>query len=43
VTTMTIATTLEDQTWELALRLVPPDWWDRRTTSLAAATRARRS
>jgi hypothetical protein len=42
VTTMTIAATLEDETWELALRLVPPDWWDRRTTSLAAATHARR-
>jgi hypothetical protein len=39
VTTMNIAAFLENETWELALRLVPEDWWDRRTTSLAAATR----
>lgn len=41
VTTMHIAATLEDETWDLALRVVPEDWWNRRTTSLAAATRAR--
>ena len=43
VTTMHIAATLEDETWDLALRVVPEDWWNRRTTSLAAATRARRN
>jgi hypothetical protein len=37
ITTINIAVTLEDQTWTLALRVVPPDWWDRRTGDLAAA------
>lgn len=42
VTTLTIAARLEDATWDLALAVLPEDWWDRRTVRLAAATRPRR-
>jgi hypothetical protein len=28
-----------DATWDLALRVLPQAWWDRRTAQLAAATR----
>jgi hypothetical protein len=31
-----IAIRLEDETWAIALRVVPPDWWDTRTDELAA-------
>jgi hypothetical protein len=31
-----IAIRLEDETWAIALRVVPPDWWDMRTDELAA-------
>jgi hypothetical protein len=31
-----IAIGLEDETWAIALRVVPPDWWDARTDELAA-------
>ena len=43
ITTINIGANLEDATWELALRVVPEAWWDRRTSQLAAATRVRRS
>ena len=39
VGTITIGANLEDATWDLALRLLPQAWWDRRTSQLAAATR----
>jgi hypothetical protein len=35
-----IAIRLEDETWALALRVVPPDWWDKRTDELAAPAHA---
>jgi hypothetical protein len=35
-----IAIQLEDETWALALRIVPPDWWDKRTDELAAPAHA---
>src|SRR6266849_4272734 len=38
--TINIGASLEDATWDLALRLLPQAWWDRRTTELAASTRA---
>jgi hypothetical protein len=31
-----IAIRLEDETWAIALRVVPPEWWDARTEELAA-------
>src|SRR5580698_6615251 len=31
-----IAIRLEDETWAIALSVVPPDWWDLRTDQLAA-------
>jgi hypothetical protein len=31
-----IAIRLEDETWGIALRVVPPNWWDVRTDELAA-------
>jgi hypothetical protein len=31
-----IAIRLEDETWAIALHVVPPDWWDKRTDELAA-------
>ena len=37
--TIKIGAGLEDATWDLALRLLPQAWWDRRTVELAAATR----
>ncbi|HEV3309590.1 MAG TPA: hypothetical protein VG815_03625 [Chloroflexota bacterium] len=37
--TINIGATLEHETWDLALRLLPEAWWDRRTVQLAAATR----
>jgi len=37
--TINIGANLEHATWELALRLLPQAWWDRRTVELAAATR----
>jgi hypothetical protein len=37
--TINIGANLEDATWDLALRLLPQAWWDRRTVELAAATR----
>jgi hypothetical protein len=40
ITTMNIGANLEDSTWDLAIRLVPVAWWDRRTAALAAATRS---
>ena len=43
ITTINIGATLEDSTWDLALRVVPEAWWDRRTSELAAATRRPRS
>jgi len=42
VGTIKIGASLEDATWDLALRLLPEEWWDRRTVELAAATRAGR-
>jgi hypothetical protein len=38
--TINIGANLEDATWDLALRVLPQAWWDRRTADLAAATRA---
>ena len=38
--TINIGAGLEDATWDLALRVLPEAWWDRRTAELAAATRA---
>jgi hypothetical protein len=35
-----IAIRLEDETWAKALRVVPPDWWDKRTDELAAPAHA---
>lgn len=35
-----IAIGLEDETWAIALRVVPPDWWDARTDELAAPAHA---
>ena len=35
-----IAIRLEDETWAIALRVVPPDWWDMRTDKLAAPAHA---
>ena len=35
-----IAIRLEDETWAVALRVVPPDWWDMRTDELAAPAHA---
>jgi hypothetical protein len=40
--TINIGAGLEDETWDLALRILPQDWWDRRTVQLAAAARAAR-
>jgi hypothetical protein len=38
--TINIGAGLEDATWDLALRVLPQEWWDRRTAELAAAARA---
>jgi hypothetical protein len=35
-----IAIRLEDETWAIALRVVPADWWDTRTDELAAPAHA---
>jgi hypothetical protein len=35
-----IAIRLESETWAIALRVVPPDWWDMRTDELAAPAHA---
>ena len=35
-----IAIRLEDETWALALHVVPPGWWDKRTDELAAPAHA---
>jgi hypothetical protein len=35
-----IAIHLERETWAVALRVVPPDWWDSRTDELAAPAHA---
>ena len=35
-----IAIRLDDETWALALRVVPPEWWDKRTDELAAPAHA---
>jgi hypothetical protein len=40
--TINIGAGLEDATWDLALRLLPQTWWDRRTAELAAAARTPR-
>jgi len=40
--TIKIGASLEDATWDLALRILPQAWWDRRTAELAAATRSAR-
>jgi hypothetical protein len=40
--TINIGAGLEDATWDLALRILPQAWWDRRTVELAAATRTSR-
>jgi len=40
--TINIDAGLEDATWDLALRILPQAWWDRRTAELAAAARTRR-
>ena len=40
--TINIGASLEDATWDLALRVLPQAWWDRRTAELAAAARTRR-
>ena len=37
--TITIASDLEDRTWDLALRIAPEEWWDQRTADLAAPSR----
>jgi hypothetical protein len=42
ITTVNIGASLEDTTWDLALRVVPEAWWDHRTSELAAATRSSR-
>jgi hypothetical protein len=38
-----IAIRLEGETWAVALRVVPPDWWDLRTDELAAPAHAETS
>lgn len=38
--TITIASDLEDRTWDLALKIAPEEWWDQRTADLAAPSRA---
>jgi hypothetical protein len=40
--TINIGASLEDATWDLALRILPQAWWDRRTAELAAGTRTSR-
>jgi hypothetical protein len=40
--TINIGAGLEDATWDLALRVLPQAWWDRRTAELAAAARTSR-
>jgi hypothetical protein len=40
--TINIGASLEDATWDLALRVLPQAWWDRRTAELAAAARPAR-
>jgi uncharacterized membrane protein len=40
--TINIGAALEDATWDLALSILPQEWWDRRTTEIAAAARTRR-
>jgi hypothetical protein len=40
--TINIGAGLEDATWDLALRVLPQAWWDRRTVELAAAARTSR-
>jgi hypothetical protein len=35
-----IAIRLEDETWAIALHLLPPGWWDLRTDELAAPAHA---
>ena len=35
--TLNVAVSLEDETWQLALRVLPEAWWDERTLRLAAA------
>jgi hypothetical protein len=40
--TINIGASLEDATWDLVLRILPQEWWDRRTAELAAATRTSR-
>lgn len=40
--TINVGAGLEDSTWDLALRILPEAWWDRRTAELAAAARAPR-
>ena len=40
--TINIGARLENTTWDLALRVLPQAWWDRRTVELAAATRSSR-
>ena len=40
--TINIDAGLEDATWDLALRVLPQAWWDRRTAELAAAARTSR-
>ena len=40
--TINIGASLEDATWDLALRILPQQWWDRRTAELAAAALTRR-
>jgi hypothetical protein len=42
VGTINIGAGLEDATWDLALRVLPEAWWDRRTAELAAAARSAR-
>jgi hypothetical protein len=37
--TINIGAGLEDATWDLALSILPQEWWDRRTVKLAAAAR----
>jgi len=37
-----IGASLEDATWDLALSILPQEWWDRRTAKLAAAARTPR-
>jgi hypothetical protein len=41
--TINIGAGLEDATWDLALRILPEAWWDRRTAELAAAARTSRA